>query len=109
MNRLLAWRTTPSAPIQHAGVLRFEPVNGGTRVDVHMSYRPPAGVLGHAVAAFFGADPKSELDQELLRLKSFLETRKTHRDAAASTAFARGTGASARPEDLDLQAKRGIN
>jgi len=107
MNRLLAWRTTPSAPIQHAGVLRFQPVNGGTRVDVHMSYRPPAGVLGHAVAAFFGADPKSELDAELLRLKSFLETRKAPRDAAASTAFARGFGASARPETPDLQGKPG--
>src|SRR6185312_5128532 len=31
MNRLLAWRTVPSAPIQHMGAMRFEPVNGGTR------------------------------------------------------------------------------
>jgi uncharacterized membrane protein len=85
MNRLLAWRTAASAPIQHSGVMRFEPVNGGTRLEIQMSYRPPAGVLGHAVAAIFGADPKSELDQELLRLKSFLETGKTPRHAASST------------------------
>lgn len=91
MNRLLAWRTSAAAPIQHAGVMRFEPVNGGgTRVDIQMSYRPPAGVLGHAVAAIFGADPKSELDQELLRLKSFLETGKAPRDAASTASPSRG-------------------
>lgn len=85
MNRLLAWRTAPSTAIQHMGAMRFEPVDGGTRLDIHMSYCPPAGVLGHAVAAMFGADPKSELDQELLRLKSYLETGKTPRDAASTT------------------------
>ena len=90
MNRLLAWRTAPSAPIQHMGAMRFEPVNGGTRLDIHMSYCPPAGVLGHAVAAIFRADPKSELDQELLRLKSYLETGKTPRDAASTTPSANG-------------------
>jgi uncharacterized membrane protein len=90
LNRLLAWRTASSAPIQHEGVMRFQPVNGGTRVDIQMSYCPPAGVLGHALAAIFGADPKSELDQELTRLKSFLETGKTPRDAAGATRSARG-------------------
>jgi uncharacterized membrane protein len=89
MNRLLAWRTASSAPIQHAGVMRFEPVDGGTRVDIEMSYCPPGGALGHAVAAFLGADPKSELDQELLRLKSFLETGKTPRDAAVTRSVGR--------------------
>ncbi len=95
MNRLLAWRTADSAPIQHAGVIRLQPVDGGTRVDIQMSYRPPAGVLGHAVAAIFGVDPKSELDQELLRLKSFLETGRTPRDAAAVTHPERGAAQNA--------------
>jgi uncharacterized membrane protein len=90
-NRLLAWRTEASAPIQHSGVMRFEPANGGTRVDIRMSYCPPAGALGHAVAAAFGVDPKSELDQELLRLKSFVETGKAPRDAAANTVSVTGS------------------
>jgi uncharacterized membrane protein len=95
MNRLLAWRTAASSPIQHAGVMRFERVNGGTRVDIEMSYCPPGGALGHAVAAIFGADPKSELDQELLRLKSFLETGKTPRDAAITRSGGRRLAAAA--------------
>lgn len=82
-NRLLAWRTAPGATVEHAGMIQFERVNGGTRLDVEMSYSPPAGVLGHVVAKLFGADPKSELDEDLLRMKTFLETGKAPRDAAA--------------------------
>jgi uncharacterized membrane protein len=82
-NRLLAWRTVPGATVDHAGMIQFERVNGGTRLDIKMSYSPPAGVLGHVVAKLFGADPKSELDEDLLRMKTFLETGKAPRDAAA--------------------------
>jgi uncharacterized membrane protein len=73
-------------PRGHSGACRliqFERVNGGTRLDVEMSYSPPAGVLGHVVAKLFGADPKTELDEDLLRMKTFLETGKAPCDAAA--------------------------
>jgi uncharacterized membrane protein len=82
-NRLLAWRTVSKAAVQHAGSIRFEPYNGGTRLEIQLSYRPPGGVLGHELARLFGADPKTELDEDLLRLKSFLESGKPPRDAAA--------------------------
>jgi hypothetical protein len=42
-----------------------------------MTYKPPAGVLGHAVAALFRTDPKQALDDDLVRLKSLIETGKT--------------------------------
>ena len=38
-----------------------------------MTYNPPGGVAGHAIAALFGADPKSAMDDDLLKLKSLLE------------------------------------
>ena len=82
-NRLIAWRTLPGSAIEHAGLLRFEPRENGTRVLVTMSYTPPAGALGHAVARIFGADPKSELNDDLLRMKVFLETGRRAHDAAA--------------------------
>lgn len=81
-NRLIAWRTLPGSGVEHAGLLRFEPTEGGTRVFVTMSYTPPAGALGHAVARLFGADPKSELDDDLMRMKVFLETGRRAHDAA---------------------------
>lgn len=78
----LAWRTEEDAPVQHAGEVHFEPELTGTRVSVHMSYAPPAGVFGHAVASLFGANPKRDMDDDLMRMKAFIETGIPPHDAA---------------------------
>ncbi|MFI4886070.1 MAG: SRPBCC family protein [Steroidobacterales bacterium] len=85
-NRLIGWRTLPGSAVEHSGLVRFEPKEGGTRILVTMSYTPPGGALGHAVARFFGADPKSELNDDLLRMKVFLETGRRAHDAAGAAA-----------------------
>ena len=77
-DHLLAWRSEPGAAVQNSGVIRFQPnAAGGTQLDIMMSYNPPAGVLGHLVAAIFGADPKRAMDEDLVRLKSLIEDWKT--------------------------------
>jgi uncharacterized membrane protein len=77
-NQLIAWRTTPDSQVKHQGQVRFSPSgDNGTQVNVSMSYTPPAGVAGAAVAALFGKDPKSEMDADLARMKSLLEEGKT--------------------------------
>lgn len=77
-NKLIAWRSLPGEPIANAGVVRFEPTpDGGTRLDIKMSYNPPGGALGHAVASLFNADPKHAMDEDLMRFKSLLEQGKT--------------------------------
>jgi uncharacterized membrane protein len=81
-NELLAWRTLANAPVAHAGIIRFERVGSGTRLDVQMTYNPPGGALGHGIAKLFGADPKRELDEDLMRLKTFVETGVPPHDAA---------------------------
>ena len=86
-NRSIAWRSTADSEVRHEGEVRFERNgNGGTRLDVRLSYLPPAGALGHALAALFGADPKSEMDADLLRMKTLLETGKPPHDAARRSA-----------------------
>jgi uncharacterized membrane protein len=82
-NEVVAWKTLPGSLVDHAGMIRFEPVPQGTRLDIKMSYSPPGGAFGHVVAKLFGSDPKSELDEDLVRMKTFLETGKAPRDAAA--------------------------
>ena len=47
-----------------------------------MSYSPPGGMLGHAVAASFGRDPKRQMDDDLARLKTTIETGRPPHDAA---------------------------
>ena len=54
-----------------------------------MRYLPPAGVLGHAVATLFGSDPKQEMDDDLMRMKTFIETDNPPHDAAIRIAFVR--------------------
>jgi uncharacterized membrane protein len=77
-NKLLAWRSVSGSTIETEGVVRFdEDPHGGTRVGIRMFYKPPAGVLGHYVASLFGADPKSEMDDDMVRLKSLIELGKT--------------------------------
>ena len=82
-NQLLAWTSLPGAAVQHAGVVRLEPVGGDqTRVEVTLSYNPVAGAAGHAVASILGADPKKRLDEDLLRMKTLLEKGRPPHDAA---------------------------
>jgi hypothetical protein len=50
-----------------------------------MAYNPPAGAIGHGVAKLFGVDPKHELDADLLRLKTYLESGRPSHDAAQPT------------------------
>jgi len=69
----LAWRSEPGAEIPQSGSIQLEPHHGGTDVTVRMSYTPPAGALGHGLATLLGSDPKSKLDEDLARMKAYIE------------------------------------
>jgi uncharacterized membrane protein len=91
--KLLAWRSVPGSVLETEGTVRFEEnSHGGTRVSLRMCYKPPAGVLGHYVASLFGADPKSEIDEDLVRLKSLIELGRTraHGERITREALAAG-------------------
>jgi uncharacterized membrane protein len=85
-NKLIEWRATRDSPVKHEGCVQFEAIGGNlsghTRVTVKLRYVPPAGAFGHAVATLFGADPKSEMDADLMRMKSMIETGRAPHDAA---------------------------
>ena len=70
---LIAWRTMPDQLIQHEGTVRFEGMDGVTRVHVDLSYQPIGGVIGHVIARLLGFDPKHRMDVDLVRLKGLLE------------------------------------
>lgn len=74
---LIAWETVEGAPVRHTGRVRFDPEDTGTRVHVQMSYTPPLGAAGHALAVLFGADPRHAMHEDLVRFKSLLEDGKT--------------------------------
>jgi uncharacterized membrane protein len=84
-NTLITWRSEPGGIVDSAGFVRFREMDdGSTHVVLRMSYGPALGVLGHGLARLFRVDPKRQLDDDLARLKIFLETGRAARDAAAS-------------------------
>lgn len=81
-NEVIAWRSVPGSMIGHAGIVRFEATpTGKTRITIRLSYNPPGGVAGHGVAMLFGAHPRRQLDDDMVRLKTMIETGTTPRDA----------------------------
>lgn len=85
-DREVTWTTLPDQPIEHTGSVRFEAVPGGTRVDIYLCYRPPGGALGHAVAHLLGWDPKSRIDDDMVRMKALLEEGQTRAHGERVTA-----------------------
>ncbi|MGK3963830.1 SRPBCC family protein [Sorangium sp. So ce118] len=76
-NEVVAWRSLPGQAIESEGLVRLEECPEGTRLDVRMSYSSPAGALGDAVAALFGADPKHAMDEDLESFRALIEQGKT--------------------------------
>lgn len=75
-NRVIAWKSLGSM-IRNAGIVRFEPEGNGTCLRIRLSYNPPGGAMGHAVVTALGANPKQQLDQDLITFKSFIEAERT--------------------------------
>ncbi|WP_204016452.1 SRPBCC family protein [Sphaerimonospora thailandensis] len=75
--REISWRTTEGRLIAHTGTLRLTPEGADhCRIEVRLAYNPVVGAVGHAMATLLGADPARKLQQDLMRLKSLIETGK---------------------------------
>ena len=71
----IGWHSLPGATVDNAGSVQFESMPGGnsTRVHVALSYRPPAGPLGAAVAKLFGEEPSQQIAEDLQKFKQSFE------------------------------------
>lgn len=73
-DQLIAWRSLPGADVNNAGSVHFTPIGDGqTEVRVVLSYEPPAGRLGAAVAKLFGEEPSTQVEDDLRRFKQVME------------------------------------
>ena len=82
-NDLFAWRSGPSSTLRYAGTAWFTDLgNDRTQVHFYMTYNPPGGIISHAAAWLARMDPKHQLDNVLMRAKSYLETGVQPHDAA---------------------------
>jgi uncharacterized membrane protein len=78
--RRIAWRSLPGShpgsQIQNSGSVEFRegPGQRGTLVVLRMTYAPPAGRMGKALAYLLGKDPAFTLREDLRRFKALIET-----------------------------------
>lgn len=87
--RRLAWRSEPGNTVDNEGRVELQPQGAGTRVTVRLSWRPPAAAAGAASKALpvlTVGDPESALDDDLQRLKQFIERGLPSRDNAGGSA-----------------------
>ncbi len=69
----MSWQSEPNDMVEQAGTVSFQPMNGGTMVEVEMTYRPPGGIAGKLAASMFDGSPEKQLEDDLQRMKEFLE------------------------------------
>lgn len=74
-DELIAWRSLPGSEINNAGSVHFAPSadGAGTEVRVELSYEPPAGQLGVALARLLGEEPSKQVAEDLRRLKQVMD------------------------------------
>ena len=80
----ISWRSLPHSTVANAGAVRFKEVAGGTQVEVKLTYNPPAGRLGAAVARLFGEEPSQQVRDDLARFKTSMEDRNSSEVTEAS-------------------------
>jgi uncharacterized membrane protein len=74
-NEVIAWRSLPDSDISVDGLVKFSTATGnrGTLITPIITYTPPAGPVGHALAKLFSKDPGFLMRQDLRRLKALME------------------------------------
>jgi len=72
--KMLAWKTVPGSMVAHSGTVHFAPEDNGTRVNVQMSYLPHMATTEHATTSVFNGDPTRQMADDLMRMKSFVES-----------------------------------
>lgn len=79
-NEVIAWRSDDNAQVPNEGSVRFSGVgaksvhNPYTIVSVSLTYHPPLGPVGAAVAKLFGEEPTQQIRDDLQNFKQSVES-----------------------------------
>jgi uncharacterized membrane protein len=75
-DELIAWRSLPGSEVNNAGSVHFTPTADGSSTDVRvvLSYEPPAGSVGVAMARLLGEEPSKQVDEDLRRFKQVMDS-----------------------------------
>ena len=71
----LSWRSVPGSPIENTGevIFRDAPGHRGTEIRARISYRPPAGRVGHATSKLLTPVFNQLVKEDIRRFKHVME------------------------------------
>jgi len=74
-NEMIGWHSVPGSIIESAGKVRFrDGITGdGTRVDIVISYQPPAGNIGASVARVFTPVFRKMVEKDVRNFKHYMD------------------------------------
>jgi uncharacterized membrane protein len=74
-NEMIGWSSLPGSVLENAGKVRFrDGITGdGTRVDVVITYQPPAGTVGARVARLFNPLFKKIVEKDVQNFKHYMD------------------------------------
>jgi uncharacterized membrane protein len=71
--RELSWRSLPGSMIETAGKINFADTLDATQVFIMITYRPPAGYIGSAIARFLNPTLKKFIEEDIVKFKNYVE------------------------------------
>jgi uncharacterized membrane protein len=73
-DELLGWSSLPGSIVDNAGKVRFRDTDdGGTLIDLVITYQPPAGGLGASVAHILNPVFKNMVDTDVQNFKQYMD------------------------------------
>ena len=73
-DQLIGWQSVANSTIENAGKVEFRDApDGGTELDIIISYRPPAGDLGAGIAKLFNPLFRKVVTEDVKNFKHYIE------------------------------------
>ena len=73
-NEVLGWQSVEGASVYNAGKVIFKSAgNGGTELDITISYKPPMGSVGESVARSFTPAFEQTIREDIAQFKQVME------------------------------------
>jgi uncharacterized membrane protein len=74
-DELIGWQSVANSTIENAGKVEFKDApNGGTELDIIISYRPPAGDIGAGIAKLMNPVFRKVITDDVMNFKKYMES-----------------------------------
>lgn len=71
----IGWRSLPGSKVSTAGRVTFQDtLDGGTEMELMITYRPPAGYVGSGLAWLLNPAFRNMINKDIQRFKHYMET-----------------------------------